>query len=158
MLLFLLRHADAVPMAGSDALRALSEKGVAQAKQAGRFCLRAGLVPELILTSPLRRAEQTARLFAEEIGAPKIVTVATLLACGMDPETALGELLDYKELDAVMMVGHEPDLGWLASRLLGANVRGKINIRKASLTLFELDPVRPDSAVLQFSIPAKLMG
>jgi phosphohistidine phosphatase len=158
MLLYLFRHADAVPLAGSDSARALSEKGVAQAKQAGRFCLRNRLLPEIILTSPLRRAEQTARLFAEEIDGQKIVSVAPFLACGMDPATALAELKAYRELESVMLVGHEPDLGRLASRLAGAGDRGKIKIRKASLTVFELDAARPDSAVLQFSIPAKLMG
>jgi len=157
MLLYLLRHADAVMHASSDAARALSDKGIEQAREAGRFCLKNRLIPEIILTSPLRRAEQTARLFAEEIDALKVVSVAQFLACGMAPETALGELTVYRKLEGVMLVGHEPDLGRLASRLLGNVTRGKINIRKSSLTVFELDAAHPDSAVLQFSIPAKFM-
>ena len=157
MILYLFRHADAVMHASSDAERALSDKGVEQAKQAGRFCLKHQLVPELILTSPLRRAGQTARFFAEEIGEPDLISVAPFLACGMDPESALRELKVYRELEGVMLVGHEPDLGRLASRLLGPGTRGKIKIRKASLTVFELDAMRPDSAELQFSIPAKFM-
>lgn len=157
MLLYLLRHADAVVRASSDAARALSDKGVAQSKQVGKFCRWHGLLPALILTSPLKRAEQTACLFAGAIDAPKIVTVAPFLACGMTPETALEELKAYKELESVMLVGHEPDLGCLAGRLLGADGRGKIKVRKASLTVFELDVSRPNSAELQFSIPVKLM-
>ena len=158
MLLYLFRHADAVVQASSDAARPLSDKGTAQAKLAGHFCRAHDLIPDLILTSPLQRAEQTARLFAEEIGAPKSVTVEAFLACGMNPETALRELKTYKKLGSVMLVGHEPDLGRLASWLLGSSAFGKIRIRKASLTVFDLDIADPDSAVLQFSIPVKLMG
>ena len=156
MFLYLFRHAEAVSVASSDAARVLTEKGVKQAKDVGRFCLKNRLLPELILTSPYCRSEQTARLFAEEINQPNSVLIAPFLACGMDPETALAELADYKELDSVMIVGHEPDLGWLASKLLGARHSGKIKIRKASLTVFELDVTRPESAELQFSIPAQL--
>ena len=157
MLLYLLRHADAEPSARSDAARRLTEKGVIQAKTVGWFCREHRLIPELILTSPIERAEQTAHLVAAEIEQPKIVLSAPFLACGMDPKTALEELAGYKALGSVMLVGHEPDLGWLASTLLGAGSQGKIRIRKASLTVFELDVTRPESAELQFSIPAKLM-
>ena len=62
MLLYLLRHAEAVPRNGSDdAARELTEKGIAQAKKVGRFCQSHDILPALILTSPLRRAEQTAK-------------------------------------------------------------------------------------------------
>ena len=108
MFLYLFRHAEAVSVASSDAARVLTEKGVKQAKEVGRFCLKNRLLPELILTSPYCRSEQTARLFAEEINQPNSVLIAPFLACGMDPETALAELADYKELDSVMIVGHEP--------------------------------------------------
>ena len=158
MHLYLFRHADAEPSARSDSDRRLTEKGVAQAKAVGRFCLEHRLIPDLILTSPIQRAEQTAHLFAEEIGEPKIVLTAPFLACGMDPKTALEELAGYKEMRSVMLVGHEPDLGWLAATLLGTRFHGKIRIRKASLTVFELDGARPDSAELQFTLPAKLMN
>jgi len=56
-----------------------------------------------------------------------------------------------------MLVGHEPDLGHLAAKLLGSNKNDVVKIRKASLTLFETESAQPGSAVLQFSIPVKLM-
>jgi len=157
MILYLLRHADAVPVARSDAVRVLTEKGVAQAKKVGRFCLKNRLIPDLILTSPFCRAEETARWFAEEIKQPKTELIAPFLACGMDPKTALSELMGYKELESVMLVGHEPDLSGLASRLLGVRNSGKIRISKASLTVFELNVFCPDSAELIFSMPVKWM-
>lgn len=156
MLLYLLRHADAEQHASSDATRALTPKGVEQAKRVGQFCRRHGLEPSVILTSPLARAAQTARLFAAEVDEPEIV-VAPFLASGMQPETALQELKAYNELNSLMLVGHEPDFSHLAAKLLGIVDSQKINIRKASLTLLEVDHAKAHSAVLQFSIPAKLM-
>lgn len=91
MQLSLLRHADAVENAVSEAARELTAKGVEQARRVGTFGRQHGLVPELILSSPYRRAEQTARIFAEETGGGK-VTVAKWLASGMNSKTARAEL------------------------------------------------------------------
>ena len=67
MQLFLLRHAEAEPEAATDEMRALTAKGSKQAESVGKFCLKHGFVPEIILTSPLTRAEETARLVAGEL-------------------------------------------------------------------------------------------
>ena len=56
-----------------------------------------------------------------------------------------------------MLVGHEPDFSQFAAFLLGLPTNQAINIRKASLTLLELDVFRAGAALLQFSIPCKLM-
>ncbi len=156
MLLYLLRHADAEPHASSDAARELTKKGIDQARRVGKFCRRNEIVPSIIVTSPLVRAEQTARIVAEELELPEVV-VAPFLQCGMDPETALDEIKSHLRFESVMLVGHEPDFSHLAAKLLGASSGTKINIRKASLTLFEIQDAKASTAVLQFSIPAKLL-
>jgi phosphohistidine phosphatase len=157
MFLYLLRHADAVAIAPSDNARELTEKGVAQARQAGRFCKRRHLSPEIILTSPLRRAEQTARLVAGELGNPDLVTVAPFAASGMQPGQALKELKEFIKLESVMLVGHEPDLGQLAMHLLETSRRDKIEVRKGALMGIELEGFHPENARLHFSIPVELM-
>ena len=157
MLLYLLRHADAVTAAASDAARELTEKGEAQAAKVGRFCEAANIRPTVILTSPLRRAEQTARLAAGEMSEPPEVVVTPFLASGMDPETALDELKSYTKFESVMLVGHEPDFSQLAAHLLGANGNGSLKLRKASLTAVEIGSLKHGSGTLQFSIPVKLM-
>src|SRR5438132_11316598 len=108
MLLYLLRHADAVSNAESDAARELTEKGIAQARRVGKFIRRNDLGPAVILTSPFRRAMQTAELAAAEFDSPEI-TVAQFLQSGMQPEAALEELKAYAGSKSVMIVGHEPD-------------------------------------------------
>ena len=154
MQLLLLRHADAATSAASDDLRPLSEKGRSQAKRVGAFCREHDLKPELILTSPFRRAEETAHIVASEIKGE--VTLAAFLASGMTPPAALDALRAYTRFDCIMLVGHEPDLSLLAASLLDVADNASIRIRKATLAGIECDTLRPGGGELEFLLPAKL--
>ena len=92
MQLFLLRHAEAESNAASDEARALTVKGTKQAEAIGKFCLEHDFVPELILSSPLTRAEETARLVARELNLPKLVQIVEFLRAGMTAERAFSGL------------------------------------------------------------------
>jgi len=156
MLLYLLRHAEAVDKAESDAARALTKKGVSQAHKVGKFCIKNNFTPAIILTSPLKRAEQTARIVAKEIKNAEFI-VNPMLSAGMQPETALDELKTYARFPSLMLVGHEPDFSLLAASLLGIPLSESLRLRKASLTAMELSALRPGAAVLIFTLPPKLM-
>ena len=155
MLLYLLRHADAETPAPTDDARALSEKGLAQAKKVARFCEAHDMQVSLVLTSPLRRAHETAKPVASALRAELIVV--PWLGSGMHPQAALEELRAYRSQGSVMLVGHEPDFSQFAAHLLGLPTNTAIDIRKASLTLLELDFFRAGAARLYFSLPCKLM-
>ncbi|MEP6670642.1 MAG: phosphohistidine phosphatase SixA [Chthoniobacter sp.] len=155
MLLYLLRHADADMPAPSDEARPLSEKGIDQAKKVARFCEAHDMQLSLILTSPLRRAHETAKPVAAALRAELVI--APWLASGMHPQAALEELRAYRAQSSVMLVGHEPDFSQFAAHLLGLPTNTAINVRKASLTLLEIDVFRAGAASLQFSLPCKLM-
>jgi len=155
VLLYLLRHADAETPAPSDDARPLSEKGIDQAKKVARFCEAHDMHLSLILTSPLRRAHETAKPVAAALRAELVM--APWLASGMHPQAALEELRAYRAQSSVMLVGHEPDFSQLAAHLLGLPTNNAIHIRKASLTLLEIDVFRAGAANLQFSLPCKLM-
>ena len=155
MLLYLLRHADADTPAPSDGARQLSEKGIDQAKKVARFCEAHDMQVSIILTSPLRRALETAKPVAAALRAE--MTIAPWLSSGMHPHTALEELRAYRAQNSVMLVGHEPDFSQLAAFLLGLPTNNAIHVRKGSLTVLELDVFRGGAATLQFSIPCKLM-
>jgi phosphohistidine phosphatase len=154
MQLYILRHADAETDAATDDARTLSEKGEEQAREVARFCRSQGIQPEVIFASPLIRAQQTAKPVAKELGIE--VTTARWLACGARPEGILAELAPYGEAAAVMLVGHEPDLGNLIAHMLGA-ASGSIHVRKASLTLIEVLMPRKGGGRLEFSIPVRVM-
>ena len=155
MNLYLLRHADANTVADTDDARPLSEKGVAQVKKIGRFCQAHGIEVSLVLSSPIRRAHETAVLFAKQLNAE--VTVVPWLACGARAEIVERELREYRDQESVVLVGHEPDFSGIAAHLLGLPRQESIRIRKASLALLELDSIRAGTARLEFSLPCKLM-
>jgi phosphohistidine phosphatase len=153
--LFLLRHANADTKAATDDARPLSDKGIAQAQKVARFCEVNRLKPEIVLSSPVLRAYETARIFVDVLKGELVS--ARWLACGMRAETALDELRAYQKFQKVMLVGHEPDFSLFATHLLGFGDGSRLRIRKASLTQIELPAFAPGSGVLQFSLPCQLM-
>ena len=116
-MLWLLRHAEAVDGQPDDE-RPLTEHGVLQAEAAGRALAYLGEQIEVCLSSPKRRALQTAELACEPLGIP--VTVEPALA---------GEPIDLNAitvgLDDVLLVGHDPSFSLLLHDLTGAQARMK---------------------------------
>jgi len=155
MTLYLLRHAEAEEPAASDYARRLTAKGEDQAARVGKFCRKHGLVPDVILASPVTRALQTAKSVQKSLSDCELIEVAWA-ACGMAPETARDELRAYAKLHAVMLVGHQPDLGHLAATLLGCDNVASLRVRKSLLCGIDLSPDLRHG-VLEFFVPAKLM-
>lgn len=155
MLLYLLRHANADTVAARDSERALSEKGVQQAQKIARFCEAKELEPQVIISSPYLRAQQTAAAVAKHLKLELLIE--PWLASGMQPESAAEELRLRRDVERLMIVGHEPDLSGLISHLLGMPDEGNIEIRKGSLTALEIFSFRPCGARLLFSLPCRLM-
>ena len=156
MQLLLLRHANADSPAPSDDLRPLTTKGRAQARRTALFCCAHGLLPEIFLSSPILRARQTAEEFAHTAKITQ-AEIASFLACGMDPETALNELRAYQSFPSVLLVGHEPDLSSLAAHLLGLPLAQNLHVRKATLLVLEVEHLRLGGASLELLIPCSFM-
>ena len=153
--LYLLRHADADTVAPTDDERFLSEKGMMQAQRVARFCEAHDLRPDLVLTSPLRRAHQTASMFVEKVDVE--LRTVLWLSSGAEPAAIVKELRELRNLASVMLVGHEPDFSHLAAHLIGAPQPENIRIRKASLMLFTIREFTAGGARLEYSVPPKLL-
>lgn len=154
--LHLLRHAhagDPMKWHGPDDVRPLSEKGRLQAEKLGLFLADAGFQPDAILSSPLTRALETARLVATPLKMPVIVV------------DALGRPLDLESVDRILedagdprrpvLVGHDPDFSALAADLAGI---AELPIRKA--TLVRIDAPRPlesGRGLLRWLVPPDLL-
>lgn len=154
MHLYILRHANADTEAAMDDARELSEKGREQAKTVAKFCAHHGIRPDVIFASPLIRAQQTAKPVAKELGME--ITTARWLACGATPGGILAQLAALPRTAAVMLVGHQPDLGELIGHLLGASGES-VNVRKASFAHIEILVPREGGGRLEFFLPARLM-
>lgn len=155
MLIYFLRHAEAVPEARTDFERELSEKGVEQAKSVGKFCAEYEIKPDIVYTSPAPRALQTATIVAKRLDID--VEETPFLSIGMTPEKGMAGLMERAELSSCMLVGHEPDFSELIAHLIGLRLPEQIHVRKSSLTAVSLPRIEPGRAVLQFSIPVRYM-
>ena len=151
-----LRHAEAEDGHGPDFERRLTAKGWEQASKVGNFCLRNGLRPDVIMTSPVVRARQTAEIVAAATGCELIK--ADWLACGMEPADLLKALATCSHKNFVLLVGHEPDFSEAIGCLIGLIDPSCLKIRKASLAIVDIAATNQGCGQLQFLIPARLMS
>src|SRR5262249_48013671 len=120
--LFLIRHAEAVDrkeFTGTDEERPLTETGSAQGKALGEGLPSHGVRLDLLLTSPLLRAQQTAQgmLEAWEAPVPELRVCEELAPGGRRKK--LARILRALGVESVGLVGHMPDLGDFTAWLLG---------------------------------------
>ena len=154
--LILLRHGKAEDFhSHGDEARALVEKGREQSRRAGTILKAAGLLPEIVLTSPLVRAHQTAAEFCGAAGLPGPV-VQSWLACGCRPETVAAELAAFHDFKRVVIVGHEPDFSRFIQWSMGA-YGTSIDIKKGTLACLRVSPPARHG-MLVYLIPPKLTG
>jgi len=155
--LHLLRHAhagDPSKWTGPDSARPLSEKGQSQAVRMGLFLADAGFLPDLIMSSPLVRALETARLVATPLGLPIVVTNA--LAMPLDLESLEQLLAGAGNPRRPLLVGHDPDFSMLAAELAGV---ADLPVRK--VTLLRIDTRRPlqaGSGLIRWLLPPDLLS
>ena len=97
---------------------------------------------DLVLTSPLVRARDTATLLAAGLKPkPAIVEVESLAPGGRHQVVVEAIKTHAKQHRRLALVGHEPDLGELAARLLGA--RGTVQFKKGAICAIDVDGATP---------------
>jgi phosphohistidine phosphatase len=147
MRISLLRHGIAVdrgtPGYDDDSQRPLTAKGERRMRRAAEGMLALGLSYDLMLSSPYRRAQQTADIVAQVLKISDGLHLSATLAPDGDPRQLIGELrsADRSPQD-VMLVGHEPYLSRLFSTLLTGNPNLPVVMRKGGLCTIELDTLR----------------
>src|SRR5260370_5699869 len=160
MRLYLVRHATAEAQgAGGDAERELTPKGRLRMAEAAKGLRDLKVVPEIILTSPIRRAKETATILAEELGGIRLEEMAELGAGFSGPADVLAALAPYQSLKEVILVGHQPGLGELASFMLTGSVSGcEIQVQKSAGTCFNQESRgSQDRYVLIWSLPPRVL-
>jgi len=125
MELYFLRHARSVSRAewaGDDGQRPLTEDGRLDMVREAATLTRLGLRPDLIVTSPLLRARQTAEIVAAALDASDRVIDDDRLTHGFGPKRLRKVLRAHKDARHVMLVGHEPDFSATIGKLTGGRV------------------------------------
>jgi len=146
MKLYLIRHAEAIERSGSmpDAVRYLTPKGRLVFRKVARRVRQKGATPDVVFSSPLVRAVQTAEILAERLKYGGTVVVTKELSPGFDHRGLRSLLAKAGNPAEVAFVGHEPDLGDLAATLLA--LPGGFPLRKGAVLALEVDVGAPKGA------------
>lgn len=121
--LYLVRHALAVERGDDwpdDTKRPLTKKGVARMREVTDGLAALDVELDVIITSPLVRARETAELLAAGWLSRPVMGVSTALAPGLQPAAVADMLSRHPKANGIALVGHEPGLGEFAAWLIGA--------------------------------------
>lgn len=161
--LLIVRHADAgdrddfAKSGKPDHLRPLSDKGRRQMERAAPAFPALVPEPDLLLSSPFTRALQTAEYLRDAYDAKLDIETTDAL----EPERAPAELvrvLRGREPDTVIVVGHEPHLGILATWLIAGRTDTAVTLKKGAACLIRLDGTLAKGAgVLRWLMDAKML-
>ena len=143
--LYLVRHAIAAergPKYPDDSLRPLTPAGSKKFAESVPGLAEMDVVIDLVLTSPLVRARETAQILASGLKPkPAIAEVEALSPGGRHQAIVEAIKAHAKRHRRLAVGGHEPDLGGLAPEMLGA--RGLIEFKKGGICLIEVDGATP---------------
>lgn len=144
MNLFLLRHAIAVPHGypgiDRDGDRPLTPKGEKKMRRIAEGLLALDLTFDLILSSPLVRARQTAEILAKVFDGEKKVKYSDHLAVGGDARMLINDVNErFGVVDNVVLVGHEPSLSELISVLLSGSPGLPFTMKKGGVCNLAID-------------------
>ncbi len=157
MEIYILRHGIAEDRSpgGKDSERALTDKGRKKTRRLAALLKELEVDFDVILTSPLVRARQTAEELAAKMKLKDKITCSENLKPGFDYEALLAELQETSmKSGSVLLVGHEPDLSGLISRLLIGKPGLDVEMKKGGLCKLEVrDLASRSGATLQWLIP-----
>jgi phosphohistidine phosphatase len=139
-----------------DRLRPLTPEGKKQMRRVAAGL--ATLVPsiDILATSPLVRAEQSAEIIAEQYRTDLITL--DVLAPDSVPEMTVEWLRNLEAEETVALVGHEPHLGTLAGYLLTGKRISFIDLKKAGVALLDLpDPPQSGSGALEGLLTPRML-
>ncbi|HZQ91328.1 MAG TPA: phosphohistidine phosphatase SixA [Terriglobales bacterium] len=159
MILYFLRHASAGTHRSSqksDDKRPLDRDGIEQCRELGRALAALELDVDLIISSPLKRATQTAALVANEIGYEGKVQQDAALRPESNCDAFRDLLGKYAKAESIMLVGHNPTLSEFLSLLIsdGGNDRS-VDLKKCAIARVERSGSRP--ATLHWCLTPKLL-
>lgn len=155
MLLYFMRHAeaeDAGPGMG-DAARRLTEKGLQRSRAAGAGLAAMEVDLDLILTSPLVRAVDTAELVGAALEVP--VRHAQALVTNVTLDDVLAVFEEHGLPEALMVVGHEPDFSRLVGELIGG---GTVEMKKGAVACVRCQSIRPGGGTLLWLLTGRQLA
>lgn len=156
MVIYFLRHASAGQSLSNpkkDEKRGLDENGIHQCGDVGRALVAMDVQVDGIMSSPLKRAAQTASLVGNEIGYEGKLQFTDALRPGASFADFRGMLQRCSKLEALMVVGHNPNLSEFVGRMISdTGCEASVDLKKGAVARVE---VRRTSGVLNWCITPK---
>jgi phosphohistidine phosphatase len=147
MKLYLVRHGMAQERLGggvtNDAQRPLTDEGRSETRTVAQALKRLGVKADLVVTSPLIRARQTAEIINDVIGGSERLKVSDSLAPGGSANFLFKFLKQLDSAEEIFCVGHEPDVGRLAATLIWAGPELDIPFKKAGVCRVDVTDLPP---------------
>ncbi len=158
MIVYFVRHASAghhLANPAQDEKRPLDEQGIEQCTQVGRALAAMEVHVDAVISSPLKRATQTASLVANEIGFDGKLQRTSALRPNAQME-AFRELLDQNaKLEAVAVVGHNPSLSQFLSLLISEGAsENSVDLKKGAVARLD---VSGGSGALKWILTPKMV-
>ncbi len=157
MIIYFLRHASAGKAYSNpkkDESRPLDEEGILQARYVGRMLANLDVQVEQIISSPLKRALQTASLVANELAFEGEVQRDDALRPESEVAQFQAMVARYRKYEAIMVVGHNPSLTeFLAKAVSSASGPAHIEIKKGAVAKVEMNG---RSGTLQWLVTARI--
>ena len=147
MPIYFLRHAsagDSYKDPRKDEKRPLDEEGALQCRYVGRALASLGVLPDAVISSPLKRALQTASLVGNELGFEGKIQMDAALR----PEATFAQFRDllvrHKDVESILVVGHDPSLSSFLSHMVGPrNAAAHIVMKKGAVARVDTDSKQP---------------
>lgn len=141
MILYLMRHANAGSVRDNpvlDAKRGLIKEGKEQCMLMARVLNALKAPIDAIVSSPLKRALQTAQLVGTELGYEAKVETSQSLGLNGNYQDFQKLLAKYAGREAILVVGHNPNMFQFLGKLVTGNGGAAIRMRKASLARVDM--------------------
>jgi len=155
MFVYFLRHASAgQAKLKNDDKRPLDKEGIEQCGHIGRLLSALDVQPDLVISSPLKRAMQTASLVANELGYEEKIQVEPALRPAASYDTFKELLRHCGRLEAIVVVGHNPNLSRFLSLLISNGSSDKwTEMKKGSVARVDYSP---KSSTLDWMVTPKI--
>ena len=158
MEIYILRHgiAEDAPAGQPDSERALTSDGRKKLRSVLRVAASAGVAPSLIMSSPYKRALQTAQIAVEILEYQGDLLRTKALEPNSAPKAVWDEIRVHKDEARILLVGHEPLFSRLMAYLLGSPDL-QVDFKKGAIACIELDhfPAEPHG-VLRWMLTPRL--
>lgn len=157
--LYLIRHgvaADRGEDYPDDSKRPLTSGGIKRLQQEARALDALDVSFDHIIASPLVRTRQTADVLAECLTSKPTITTSDALAPAGTPSAVFHELARHMRKARIALVGHEPNLGELAARLIGARV--PLEFKKGGICRIDFEVFPPKgTGQLRWFVPPRML-